>query len=80
MTCIEKLEFISKMITEGLKKLNMTQSDLARKMNVNQQSVNQWICKRNLPNNYHIYQLCEIFDLDFDDVIKKLNLERRNYV
>ena len=80
MTCIEKLEFISKMITEGLKKLNITQSDLARKMNVNQQSVNQWICKRNLPNNYHIYQLCEIFDLDFDDVIKKLNLERRNHV
>lgn len=80
MTCIEKLEFISKMITEGLKKLNMTQSDLARKMNVNQQSVNQWICKRNLPNNYHIYQLCEIFDLDFDDVIKNLNLERRNHV
>ena len=80
MTCIEKLEFISKMITEGLKKLNMTQSVLARKMNVNQQSVNQWICKRNLPNNYHIYQLCEIFDLDFDDVIKKLNLERRNHV
>lgn len=80
MTCIEKLEFISKMITEGLKKLNMTQSDLARKMNVNQQSVNQWICKRNLPNNYHIYQLCEIFDLDFDDAIKKLNLERRNHV
>ena len=74
MTCIEKLEFISKMIIEGLKKLNMTQSDLARKMNVNQQSVNQWICKRNLPNNYHIYQLCEIFDLDFDEVIKKLNL------
>ena len=80
MTCTEKLEFISKMITEGLKKLNMTQSDLARKMNVNQQSVNQWICKRNLPNNYHIYQLCENFDLDFDDVIKKLNLERRNHV
>ena len=80
MTCTEKLEFISKMITEGLKKLNMTQSDLARKMNVNQQSVNQWICKRNLPNNYHIYQLCEIFDLDFDDVIKKLKLERRNHV
>ena len=41
MTCIEKLEFISKIIREGLKKLNMTQSDLARKMNVNQQSVNQ---------------------------------------
>lgn len=80
MTCIEKLEFISKMITEGLKKLNMTQSDLARKMNINQQSVNRWIYKRNLPNNYHIYQLCEIFDLDFDDVIKKLNLERRNNV
>ena len=80
MTCIEKLDFISKMITEGLKKLNMTQSDLARKMNVKQPSVSQWICKRNLPNNYHIYQLCEIFDLDFDDVIKKLNLERRNHV
>ena len=80
MTCVKKLEFISKMITEGLKKLNMTQSDLARKMNVNQPSVSQWICKRNLPNNYHIYQLCKIFDLDFDEVIKKLNLERRNHV
>lgn len=74
MTCTEKLEFISKMITDGLKKLNMTQSDLARKLNVNQPSVSQWICKRNLPNNYHIYQLCEIFNLNFDEVIKKLNL------
>lgn len=77
MTCIEKLDFISNMILNGLKELNMTQSDLARKMNVHQQSINQWIRKRNLPSNYHIYQLCEIFDLDFDKIIRKLNLERR---
>ena len=77
MTCAEKLDFISNMILNGLKELNMTQSDLARKMNVHQPSVSQCIRKRNLPSNYNIYQLCEIFNLDFDEIIRKLNLERR---
>lgn len=58
-------------IAEERKKLEMTQTELAEKLNVGQSSVALWETGKNYPTVKKLLQIAEIFDCTLDDLVSK---------
>lgn len=67
---LERHGRISKMINEEMDKRNLSQSELARQINVSQASINHYVQCMSTPCNYTLYKLTELFGLDFNDYVK----------
>ena len=65
------------------RKENMTQDELAEKLNVSRQAVSKWESASGYPETEKIIAICEIFNCSMDDLvkgkIKETNLEKNNY-
>lgn len=63
MTFGENLQFLRK-------RLNMTQEDLAEKMEVSRQSVSKWESNTAYPETETILRLCDLFHCDMDTLLR----------
>ena len=48
---------------------NLTQSELAKKLNVSTSSVNAWEKEKTYPSLINVLSLCNYFDIKVDDLI-----------
>ncbi len=73
-------EKIGNFISENRKKLNMTQEQLAEKMNVSKNAVSKWERGLNLPDASIMQELCSILNISLNELFKGeyKNLEIKN--
>ena len=73
-------EKIGNFISENRKKLNMTQEQLAEKMNVSKNAVSKWERGLNLPDASIMEDLCKILNISLNELFKGeyKNLEIKN--
>ena len=73
-------EKIGNFISENRKKLNMTQEELAEKMNVSKNAVSKWERGLNLPDASIMEDLCKILNISLNELFKGeyKNLEIKN--
>ena len=62
-------ETIGKKIKELRIKNNLTQQELASKLNVTYQAVSKWENGKNLPDLVILTEICNIFNIDLNDLI-----------
>lgn len=63
-------EVIGKYISEQRKKLNLTQKELADKLNVTSQAISKWENGRGIPDIEMLKELSEIFQVDIKDILE----------
>ncbi|EZT42068.1 MULTISPECIES: helix-turn-helix domain-containing protein [Staphylococcus] len=52
------------------KKLNLSQEDLANKINISRQSISKWEREKGYPNIETLIELSELFDITVDELLK----------
>ncbi|HDH4228377.1 MULTISPECIES: helix-turn-helix domain-containing protein [Staphylococcaceae] len=52
------------------KKLNLSQEDLANKINISRQSISKWELEKGYPNIETLIELSELFDITVDELLK----------
>ena len=60
---------IAKNICEYRKRCNLTQSQLAEKINYSDKAVSKWEREEGVPDTLVLLQMCEIFDVSLNDMI-----------
>lgn len=73
---------IGKFISEQRKKNNLTQKELADKLNVTSQAISKWENGRGIPDIEMLKSLSEIFNVDIEDLLngkEKYNKKNNNY-
>lgn len=73
-------ELIGKRIKELRIKNNLTQQDLANKLNVTYQAVSKWENGKNLPDLVILNELCKIFNIDLDLLINDKRKSKKKYL
>lgn len=63
-------EIIGKFISEQRKKLNLTQKELADKLNITSQAISKWENGRGLPDIETLKLLSEIFQIDIKNILE----------
>lgn len=58
-------------VTFYRKKLNITQEELAEKMNVSRQTVSRWETSNTFPEVETLIKLCSLFECDMDTLVRK---------
>ena len=71
--------FIKK-IKELLDQNEMTQSDLADKLNVSKSAVNNWLVGNNMPRMDKIDQICKIFNIKRSELIGENSYDENYYL
>lgn len=56
-------------IQSAIKESGLTQTELAAKINIKQQSVGQYLSGRSLPALDTLANLCEVLDLDANEIL-----------
>ena len=69
---------IGALITDLRNKKNMSQTHLARKLNVSPKTVSKWENGHGLPHIDTLYKLCEILDVDINELLssERINSEQ----
>lgn len=73
------LKKIGKFIAENRKKLNLSQESLAEKLDISNRSISKWergIC---LPDAENMTKLCELFDINYNELLSGEKIEKGNY-
>ncbi|RIO64616.1 XRE family transcriptional regulator, partial [Staphylococcus haemolyticus] len=52
------------------KRLNLSQEDLANKINISRQSISKWELEKGYPNIETLIELSEVFDITVDELLK----------
>ena len=60
---------IAKNITAYRKRCNLTQSQLAEKINYSDKAVSKWERGEGIPDTLVLLKMCEIFDVTLNDII-----------
>lgn len=63
------MKFHEKLKEERIK-LNYSQEDLARKINISRQSISKWEREKGYPNIETLIELSELFDITVDELLK----------
>jgi len=69
---------IEESIYELRKKNNLSQGDLASKLNVSRQSISKWETGQSIPDLKNIIKLSEIFNVTVDEIVKDKNINEIN--
>ena len=64
-----KIEQIHNKLSEAIKKSGLTQSEIARRLNVRQSNISHYIKGDKMPALDTFANLCAILDLDTDDIL-----------
>lgn len=60
---------IGKFISERRKSVNLTQMQLAEKLNITDRAVSKWECGRALPDSSIMLELCNILDINVNELL-----------
>lgn len=71
---------IGALITDLRNKKNMSQTHLARKLNVSPKTVSKWENGHGLPHIDTLYKLCEILDVDINELLSNEEFNAEQYV
>ena len=73
-------EKIGKFISNCRKEKNITQSELAEKLNITNRTVSRWENGKNMPDYSILKDLCNILDIDINEFIngERLSKEEKN--
>ncbi|MBQ8726374.1 MAG: helix-turn-helix transcriptional regulator [Clostridia bacterium] len=71
---------IGKFIAENRKTKNLTQSQLAEKLNVSDRAVSKWENGKSMPDTSIMLELCEILGINVQDLLcgERVSMENRN--
>lgn len=61
---------ISRQLQDQRKQHNMSQEDLANKLNISRQAISKWENGTSLPSFVNVIAISEVFDLSLDELIK----------
>lgn len=67
----ELVEIVAKNIAHYRKQLNMTQLDLAEKLNYSDKSVSKWERAEGMPDVYVLKELSDFFGVGLDDLVRE---------
>ena len=70
---------IGKFIATKRKAKNMTQSQLAERLCVTDRAVSKWECGRSLPDTSNILELCEILEINVNELLTGEELSMESY-
>ena len=70
---------IGKFIAERRKKQNLTQAELAEKLCITDRAVSKWECGKSLPDASIMLELCEILDINVNELLTGEEIEMTNY-
>ena len=73
------LEKIGKFIAECRKEKNLTQSQLAEKLNITDKAVSKWETGKGLPDVSIMIELCNILDINVNELLSGEKLSEENY-
>jgi len=72
-------ETIGSFIARRRKELNLTQEDMAKKLNINSKSVSKWECDVNVPDTSFIIPLARVLQVTTDELLnRRMNTEEKN--
>ena len=71
---------IGKFIAEQRKKVNLTQSQLAEKLNITDRAVSKWETGKSMPDSSIMLELCDILKISVNELLsgEKINMENSN--
>ena len=71
---------IGKFIAECRKKVNLTQMQLAEKLNITDRAVSKWECGRAMPDTSIMLELCDILGISVNELLSggKISMENNN--
>lgn len=70
---------ISKFIQEKRKSKNLTQLELAEKLNITDRAISKWECGKSLPDASIMLELCEILGISVNELLTGEELEMKDY-
>lgn len=73
------LEKIGKFIAECRKKKNLTQMQLAEKLNITDRAISKWECGRAMPDSSIMLELCEVLGISVNELLTGEELEMEKY-
>lgn len=62
-------------IEKSMRLFGLSQSDIAKRLNVSRESVSKWISNYNFPRPRHLLQLAEVLDLGFNEIVAEQKSE-----
>lgn len=69
----EKNLFNKELLLNKRKEFKFSQEDLVEKLDVSRQTVYAWESGKSIPDSRNISKLCEVFNLDVNEVVPQLN-------
>ncbi len=72
-------ERIGKFIAKCRKNQNLTQEELASKLNITYKAVSKWECGKSLPDASIMLDLCEILKISVNDLLSGEIIKKENY-
>lgn len=72
-------EKIGKFIAERRKGLELTQKQLAEKLNVSDKAVSKWETGRSMPDNAILFDLCKVLEINVNELLSGEKLSDDNY-
>lgn len=73
-------EHIGKFIAKCRKEQNLTQEELAEKLQITYKAVSKWECGKNLPDASIMLNLCNILKISVNDLLSGEKVNNDNYV
>ena len=70
---------IGKFISSKRKVKNLTQAELAEKLNITDRAVSKWECGRSLPDSAIMLELCELLEISVNELLTGEELEMNTY-
>ena len=70
---------IGKFIAAKRKEQNLTQMELAEKLNITDRAISKWECGRAMPDSSIMLELCEILHISVNELLSGEELEMNNY-
>ena len=71
---------IGKFITECRKKKNLTQAQLAEKLNITDRAISKWETGKTMPDSDIMLDLCDILEISANELLcgEKIDIEQKN--
>ena len=70
---------IGKFIAEMRKEQNMTQKQLAERLNISDKTVSKWECGKGMPDNSILLELCDVLHINVNELLSGEKVSSDNY-
>ena len=71
-------EYFAQNLIKYRKALNLTQAELAEKLNITDRAVSKWECGKSLPDSALMPELCKVLEISINELLTGENLEMKD--